>query len=210
MTEESKAGASKPSAAGKGKARTSKPSATGKSKARTSKPSAAGPDGPEREDAGAEEAGEHAVAEEAAEHAVEEAAEHAGAEEAAEHAVAEEAAEHDAVAPAEGAAEEAAEERRPLTDEERAELYKQQLKELRLLDVARDIMLTLVTVGYQKLGLTAETRELRDLGEAHLAIELLRGIIGAIEGVAAADEVETYRSTLAQMQMNYAKVSLES
>ena len=54
---------------------------------------------------------------------------------------------------------ESAEQRRPLTDEERAELYKQQLKELRLLDVARDVMLTLVTVGYQKLGLTGETRE---------------------------------------------------
>jgi hypothetical protein len=180
MTEKSKAGASKPSAAGK-------------SKAKTSKPSAAGPDGPEREDAGAAEAAEHAVAEEAAEHAG-----------------AEEAAENDVAAPAEDSDEGAAEERRPLTDEERAELYKQQLKDLRLLDVARDIMLTLVTVGYQKLGLTGETRELRDLGEAHLAIELLRGIIGAIEGVAAADEVETYRSTLAQMQMNYAKVSIES
>jgi hypothetical protein len=103
----------------------------------------------------------------------------------------------------------AEEERRPLTDQERADLYKQQLKELRLLDVARDMMLTLVTVGYQKLGLTDETRELRDLGEAHLAIELLRGVIGAVEGVAATDEVETYRSTLAQMQLNYARVAAE-
>jgi hypothetical protein len=182
MTEKGKAGASKPSAAGKSKT------------TRARKPPAAAADGPEREDAVVEEVAEHAVAEEAAEHAV--------AEEAAEHAVAGPA--------AEGPDEGPAEERRPLTDEERAELYKQQLKDLRLLDVARDIMLTLVTVGYQKLGLTGETRELRDLGEAHLAIELLRGIIGAIDGVAAAEEIETYRSTLAQMQMNYAKVSIES
>jgi hypothetical protein len=112
--------------------------------------------------------------------------------------------------PGEDAPEETPEgERRPLTDQERAELYKQQLKELRLLDVARDMMLTLVTVGYQKLGLTDETRELRDLGEAHLAIELLRGILGAVEGVAGADEMETYRATLAQMQLNYARVATE-
>jgi hypothetical protein len=170
----------------KGKAAASKPSAAGKSKTtRAGKPSAAAPDGPECENVVAEEAAEHAVAEEAAEHAV-------------------------AGPAAEGPDEGSAEERRPLTDEERAELYKQQLRDLRLLDVARDIMLTLVTVGYQKLGLTGETRELRDLAEAHLAIELLRGIIGAIDGVAAADEIETYRSTLAQMQMNYAKVSIES
>lgn len=173
MTEKGKAGASKPSAAGKSKT------------TRARKPPAAAADGPEREDAVVEEVAEHAVAEEAAEHAV-------------------------AGPAAEGPDEGPAEERRPLTDEERAELYKQQLKDLRLLDVARDIMLTLVTVGYQKLGLTGETRELRDLGEAHLAIELLRGIIGAIDGVAAAEEIETYRSTLAQMQMNYAKVSIES
>jgi hypothetical protein len=94
-----------------------------------------------------------------------------------------------------------------LTDEERAELYKQQLKELRLLDIARDMMLTVVTVGYQKLGLTDETRELRDLDDAHLAIELLRAVIGAVEPVADTEEIETYRSTLAQMQLNYARVA---
>ena len=96
---------------------------------------------------------------------------------------------------------------RELTDEEKAELYKQQLKELRVLDVARDMMLTVVTVGYQKLGLTDETRELRNLDDAHLAIELLRAVVGVVDGVADADEVETYRSTLAQMQLNYAKAA---
>lgn len=96
---------------------------------------------------------------------------------------------------------------RSLTDEERAELYKQQLKELRLLDIARDMMLTVVTVGYQKLGLTDETRELRDLDDAHLAIELLRAVMSAVEPVAATEEIETYRSTLAQMQLNYARVA---
>lgn len=130
---------------------------------------------------------------------------------AAEDAPAEAATEEAPAEPADGSAAEAARdgERRPLTDQERAELYKQQLKELRLLDVARDMMLTLVTVGYQKLGLTDETRELRDLEEAHLAIELLRGILGAVEGVAGADEMETYRATLAQMQLNYARVAAE-
>lgn len=96
---------------------------------------------------------------------------------------------------------------RELTDEERAELYRQQLKDLHILDVARDMMLTVVTVGYQKLGLTDDTRELRDLEDAHLAIELLRAVVDAVEGVAEADEIETYRSTLAQMQLNYAKAA---
>lgn len=98
-------------------------------------------------------------------------------------------------------------EERAMTDEERAELYRQQLKELRLLDIARDMMLTVVTVGYQKLGLTEETRELRDLDDARLAIELLRAVVEAVEGSVPAEEIETYRSTLAQMQLNYARVT---
>ena len=101
----------------------------------------------------------------------------------------------------------AGEKRRPLTDEERAALYKQQLKELRVLDLAHDMMLSLVTVGYQKLGLTEETRELRNLDDARLAIEALRGVIGAVAKVAGEGEVETYRATLAAMQMNYARVA---
>jgi len=110
---------------------------------------------------------------------------------------------------AQGEAEEAPgeEERRPLTDEERARLYRQQLKQLHVVDVARDVMLTLVTVGYQKMGLTDETRELRDLDDARLSIELLRGMVSALEGVADQEEIETYRSTLAQMQINYARVA---
>jgi hypothetical protein len=98
---------------------------------------------------------------------------------------------------------------RPLTEEERAEIYRQQLKELRMLDVARDMMLTIVTVGYQKLGLTEETRELRDLSDAKLAVELLRAIIGAVEGTADEEELKSYRSTLAQMQLNFARVAAE-
>ena len=52
---------------------------------------------------------------------------------------------------------------RPLTDQERAELYREQLKQLHVIDLVRDMMVTLVTVGYEKLGLTEQTRELRDL-----------------------------------------------
>ena len=99
----------------------------------------------------------------------------------------------------------AADEDRELTDEERAELYRQQLRELRVIDVARDMMLTMVTVGYQKLGLTDDTRELRDLDDAHLAIEMLRAMVEAVDGVVDADELETFRSTLSQMQLNFAR-----
>ena len=46
------------------------------------------------------------------------------------------------------------------------------------------MMVTLVTVGYEKLGLTEQTRELRDLGDARVAIESLRRLIEVVESEA--------------------------
>ena len=100
-------------------------------------------------------------------------------------------------------------EERPLTDEERAALLRESLKALRVVDVAHDMMLSLVTLGYQKLGLTDETRELRNLDDARLAIELLRGVLEALGAVAGEQLVAPFRSTLAAMQLNFARVAAE-
>jgi hypothetical protein len=98
---------------------------------------------------------------------------------------------------------------RPLTDQERAELYREQLKQLHVIDLVRDMMVTLVTVGYEKLGLTDQTRDLRDLTDARVAIESLRRLIEVVEGEGD-PEATTLRSTLAQMQLNFARASAES
>lgn len=95
---------------------------------------------------------------------------------------------------------------RPLSDEERAALLREQLKRLRVLDIAHDEMISLVTLGYQKLGLTSETRDLRDLADARLAIELLRVMVDVVARECGEAEVESFRATLAQMQLNYARV----
>jgi hypothetical protein len=102
--------------------------------------------------------------------------------------------------------EQAARDERPLTDEERAELYRKQLKQLHVIDLVRDMMVTLVTVGYEKLGLTEQTRELRDLGDARVAIESLRRLIEVVEGEGD-PEAASLRSTLAQMQLNFARAA---
>ena len=98
---------------------------------------------------------------------------------------------------------------RPLSDQERADLYREQLKKLHVVDLVRDMMVTLVTVGYEKLGLTEQTRELRDLGDARVAIESLRRLIEVVEGEGD-PEGGSLRSTLAQMQLNFARASAES
>jgi hypothetical protein len=102
--------------------------------------------------------------------------------------------------------EKAARDERPLSDQERADLYREQLKQLHVIDLVRDMMVTLVTVGYEKLGLTEQTRELRDLGDARVAIESLRRLIEVVEGEGD-PEAASLRSTLAQMQLNFARAA---
>lgn len=90
-----------------------------------------------------------------------------------------------------------------MSDEERERLLRDQLKQLRVVDVAYEMMVSLVTIGYQKLGLTEHTRELRDLGDAHMAIELLRATLDVAERERGAEPFRDVRSTLAQMQLGY-------
>jgi hypothetical protein len=90
-----------------------------------------------------------------------------------------------------------------MTDEEREEALREQLKSLRVSDLAYEMMVSLVTVGYQKLGLTAQTRELRDLEGAHLAVELLRSTLVVLEREAGSGDYKDLRSTLAHMQLAY-------
>ena len=96
------------------------------------------------------------------------------------------------------------------TDEERAGLFHEQMKRLKVADLLQDMMMSLVTVGYQKLGLTTETRDLRDLPGAHLAIEVLKGAIHALGKEEGEKSVEVFRSTLATMQLSYVRAVEES
>jgi len=96
---------------------------------------------------------------------------------------------------------------RPLTDEERARLYLEQVKQMHILDLVRAMLVDLVTLGYQKLGLTGETRELRDLDDARVAIETVRRLVEVLESEGAQHEARTYRATLAAMQLQFATVA---
>jgi hypothetical protein len=110
----------------------------------------------------------------------------------------------------EGAATEGAEGGGPAGDEEaRVRAMLDELRRLRVEDLALEMAISLVTVGYQKLGLTDQTRELRDLGDARLAIELLRAHLDVLEREGAAARTGDLRSTLAAMQLNYAYVAEE-
>jgi hypothetical protein len=98
---------------------------------------------------------------------------------------------------------EADERDRVLTDEERLRAVREQLKSLHAFDLAYEMMISLVSFGYQKLGLTGETAELRDLDDAHYAIELLGAILKVSDREHPVSDLQDLHSTLAQMQLGY-------
>ena len=91
------------------------------------------------------------------------------------------------------------------TDEERARAVREQLKSVHAFDLAYEMAISLVSFGYQKMGLTGETSELRDLGDARLAIELLRALIETLDRQQAGAPTTDLHATLAQMQMSYVR-----
>ena len=92
---------------------------------------------------------------------------------------------------------------RVLTDEERARAVREQLKSLHAFDLAYEMMVSLVSFGYQKLGLTGETAELRDLDDAHYAIELFGAVLNVSDREHPVSDLRDLHSTLAQMQLGY-------
>lgn len=95
-------------------------------------------------------------------------------------------------------------------DEERVRAVIDELRRLKVEDLAVDMAVSLVTVGYQKLGLTEQTRVLRDLDGARLAIEFLRALLEVLEREGEAAKLADLRGTLATMQLNYARAVAEA
>jgi len=91
------------------------------------------------------------------------------------------------------------------TDAERARAVREQLKSVHAFDLAYEMAISLVSFGYQKMGLTDETRELCDLDDARLAIELLRAVIETLDTQKAGAPTGDLHATLAQMQLSYVR-----
>lgn len=96
------------------------------------------------------------------------------------------------------------------TDEQRRREVLDQLKRMRVADLVEEMLVGLVTVGYQKLGLTDQTRELRDLRDARLAIETLRAWIDVLSRERGDEGLGDLRGTVAAMQLSYARVAADA
>jgi hypothetical protein len=94
--------------------------------------------------------------------------------------------------------------RRVVSDEERAKAMLEQLKGVHAVDMARDMVIATVNFSYPKLGLSDETRPVRDLDDVRVSIELIRAILEVLEREHPGEKTSDLHDTLAQMQLAYA------
>jgi hypothetical protein len=93
---------------------------------------------------------------------------------------------------------------RVVSDEERARAMLEQLKSVHAVDIGRDMVIAAVNYSYPKLGLSDETRAVRDLDDVRVSIELIRAILEVLEREHAGEKTSDLHDTLAQMQLAYA------
>jgi hypothetical protein len=89
----------------------------------------------------------------------------------------------------------------PSEEELRARL-EEELRKITVQDVLLQSAVSLINLGGQRLGLTEQTRDARDLEQARVAIEAVRALMPLIEE--RGDTVQTLRDALAQLQLAYA------
>lgn len=93
-------------------------------------------------------------------------------------------------------------------EEEFLKKLKEQMEKITVKDVVMQMMTSLSSLGYQKLGLPEEqNKRYFDLKQAKLAIDALAALISACEKNLSHEEYIAYKNTLSNLQIAYASKS---
>jgi hypothetical protein len=71
------------------------------------------------------------------------------------------------------------------------------------------VLVQISSIGYRRLGLTEETREDRDLGQAKLAIDTMKALTSVLAQVVPAELVLEFERSVAELQLAYVKAVSE-
>lgn len=95
-----------------------------------------------------------------------------------------------------------------LTEEELRRIIEEQLERVTVAQMVQQMMITLASIGYQKMGLPEEVNlKYRDLDQARLAVDSLDGLVKAAGGKLPDEQVDPFRGTLANLKLNYVSIS---
>ena len=86
----------------------------------------------------------------------------------------------------------------------------EEMRKLRVEDVLIQTLVTVSSMGFRRLGLTDETKGDRDLEQSRLAIETMRAPMPVLEQVLPTELVRDFGSSVANLQLAYAKAAAEA
>ena len=98
------------------------------------------------------------------------------------------------------------------TPEEQERLVRElaeELQKIRIEDLLLQMLMTVSSIGYRRLGLTADARQDRDLEQTRLAIETMRALVPVLERFVPAELVRDFNQSVANLQLAYAKAASE-
>lgn len=105
----------------------------------------------------------------------------------------------------------APEEERELTEEELRRLIEEEMEKITVKDILGSALMELIRQAYRRMGLPESVNlKYLDLEQASLAIDAIMGILAALDRKVPENEVAPYRSTLANLQMNYARLASQA
>ncbi len=91
-----------------------------------------------------------------------------------------------------------------MSEQELRQRLAEEMKKIAVRDVLMQTIVTLINLGGQRLGVSEETKEVRDLDQSRLAIETVRVMVPLLEE-SAPGELAPVRDALAQLQVAYAR-----
>ncbi len=95
-----------------------------------------------------------------------------------------------------------------LSEEELRERIEKALEKITVTDVVLDMMVSLSSLAYQKMGIPHEVNEkFRDMEQAKLAIDCLDAMVKVLSDRLSEDELKPLSGTLDNLKMNYVKES---
>jgi len=92
-----------------------------------------------------------------------------------------------------------------MEEDEQAAMQRLQ-EEIGRLSVADHVLLmmhSLSSLAVDRLGVAPESAARKDLGQARLAVDAFKALLGVLEGRRPADEITAHRAVLSQLHMAY-------
>ncbi len=100
-----------------------------------------------------------------------------------------------------------AEEREPRTESELVEQLQEEMRRITVPDYLRHLLVSLSSMAFQRLGLTPESVDDRDLTQSRTAIDAFEALVDVLSPSLSKDEEALFRSALHEMRMGFVRAS---